>query len=403
MAIFGLVSAVTGFVKVRYLIDKAVIDNMIFRAHYRITSAILFACCIIVTANNLIGDPINCITDNGVPGHVINTYCWITYTFTMPTDQFKQVGVQVPHPAIGNENNGEKKYHSYYQWVPFMLFFQGVMFYAPHWIWKQWENGTMRSISDGMRGAIMDSRAERQARLQRLVQYLTDTMHMHNMYAFIYFLTEVLNFVNVIVNMFMVDKFLGGTFLQYGWDVVKFSQMDQEFRRDPMIEVFPRVTKCTFHKYGASGTIQTHDALCVLALNILNEKIYVFLWFWFIILACMSGVAIVYSAAIVLLPSTREYILRRRFKFVDQNAVTALVRKTQIGDFLMIHLLGQNMNMMMFNEVLEVLCRRLHMGSSGASPSSNLPSAPSTLEMNPIYPAIDKAFGKDEFSKDADM
>uniref|UniRef100_A0A1B0DHS4 Uncharacterized protein n=1 Tax=Phlebotomus papatasi TaxID=29031 RepID=A0A1B0DHS4_PHLPP len=54
MAVFGLVSAVAGFVKVRYLIDKAIIDNMIFRCHYRITSAILFVCCIIVTANNLI-------------------------------------------------------------------------------------------------------------------------------------------------------------------------------------------------------------------------------------------------------------------------------------------------------------------------------------------------------------
>lgn len=55
MAVFGLVSAVAGFVKVRYLVDKAVIDNMVFRAHYRITSAILFACCILVCANNLIG------------------------------------------------------------------------------------------------------------------------------------------------------------------------------------------------------------------------------------------------------------------------------------------------------------------------------------------------------------
>lgn len=56
MAVFGLVSAVAGFVKVRYLIDKAIIDNMVFRMHYRITSAILFLCCILVTANNLIGE-----------------------------------------------------------------------------------------------------------------------------------------------------------------------------------------------------------------------------------------------------------------------------------------------------------------------------------------------------------
>lgn len=55
MSVFGLLSGVAGFVKVRYLIDKAIIDNMIFRCHYRITSAVLFVCCIIVTANNLIG------------------------------------------------------------------------------------------------------------------------------------------------------------------------------------------------------------------------------------------------------------------------------------------------------------------------------------------------------------
>lgn len=56
MSVFGLVSALAGFVKVRYLIDKAIIDNMIFRCHYRITSALLFVCCIVVTANNLIGN-----------------------------------------------------------------------------------------------------------------------------------------------------------------------------------------------------------------------------------------------------------------------------------------------------------------------------------------------------------
>lgn len=131
-------------------------------------------------------------------------------------------------------------------------------------------------------------------------------------------------------NIFFVDTFLGGAFLTYGSDVVKFSSMNQEQRSDPMIEVFPRVTKCTFHKFGASGTIQKHDALCVLALNILNEKIYIFLWFWFIILAVMSGLALLYSMAVVLLPSTRETILKRRFKFGTPAGVNALIRQTQV-------------------------------------------------------------------------
>ena len=72
------------------------------------------------------GDPISCITDNGVPGHVINTYCWITSTFTLPHQQGKPVGTHVAHPGVGTyvEHENETRYHSYYQWVPFMLFFQ---------------------------------------------------------------------------------------------------------------------------------------------------------------------------------------------------------------------------------------------------------------------------------------
>lgn len=60
------------------------------------------------------------------------------------------------------------------------------------------------------------------------------------------------------LNIIMVDKFLGGSFLTYGTDVIKYSNMNQENRSDPMIEIFPRITKCTFHKYGASGSIQKH-------------------------------------------------------------------------------------------------------------------------------------------------
>jgi len=107
------------------------------------------------------------------------------------------VGVEVAHPGLGGDY-GEKRYHSYYQWVPFMLFFQGVLFYVPHWMWKQWEEGKIRIISEGMRGANVETKLERQAKTSRLVQYLMETMHLHNSYAAGYFFCEVLNFVNTV-------------------------------------------------------------------------------------------------------------------------------------------------------------------------------------------------------------
>ena len=59
------------------------------------------------------------------------------------------------------------------------------------------------------------------------------------------------------------------------------------------------MTKCTFHKFGPSGTVEKFDGLCVLPLNIINEKIYVFLWFWFIILTVITGMQVIYRFVLV--------------------------------------------------------------------------------------------------------
>lgn len=130
--------------------------------------------------------------------------------------------------------------------------------------------------------------------------------------------------------MFLIDKFLGGTFWTYGLDVMRISQMDPDLRDDPMIKIFPRVTKCTFHKYGASGTIQKLDALCVLALNILNEKIYIFLWFWFLLLAVISIAAVLYTFTLWILPTSREAVLKKRFKFSTKTGAKTLVQETEV-------------------------------------------------------------------------
>ena len=53
-----------------------------------------------------------------------------------------------------------------------------------------------------------------------------------------------------------MDRFLGGTFLTFGIEVISFALRDEEDRVDPVIYIFPRMTKCTFHKFGTSGDIE---------------------------------------------------------------------------------------------------------------------------------------------------
>lgn len=57
--------------------------------------------------------------------------------------------------------------------------------------------------------------------------------------------------------MFLMNKFFDGEFMTFGLDVIKHMEADQEDRMDPMIYIFPRMTKCTFYKYGVSGEVSS--------------------------------------------------------------------------------------------------------------------------------------------------
>lgn len=385
MSLVALVSALKPSVKVRLLADKPVIDNATFRAHYRLTSAIFFASCAFVTATNLIGNPINCIVDvTSVPENVINTYCWVRYTFTIPSRHGIYQGVV---PSSGNDTEIR---HAYYQWVPFMLFFHGLCFYLPHWIWKNCEGGTIKMISDGIRGTAIADNVDRKQKKSQVVNFLKETLHMHKKYAYTYFLCELLNFVNVIVTMLLINTFLNGAFLTYGTRVLKFAFSDQDERNDPMIEVFPRMTKCLFRKYGPSGGIQTHDALCVLALNNLNEKIYIFVWFWLLFLAVISFLAVAYTAALLTIPPFRQMVVTKRFKFGSKHNVNRLIKRTGGGDFLLLHLLGLNLNTMTFRDLLDDLNDKLRPADKSKSYSDDGQPAINTHPNNQssIYPDI---------------
>lgn len=126
-----------------------------------------------------------------------------------------------------------------------------------------------------------------------------------------------------------------------------------------MARVFPKVTKCTFHKYGPSGSVQKFDGLCVLPLNIVNEKIYVFLWFWFIILTILTGVSLLYRFAVVFMPKVRLYLLRARSRLSTHEDVESISTKCQLGDWFILYQLGKNIDPLIYKEIIADLSLKL--------------------------------------------
>lgn len=146
-----------------------------------------------------------------------------------------------------------------------------------------------------------------------------ESFHTHRTYALGYILCETLNTINICANVYITDRFLGGSFLTYGIEVIRYRRY--RYQSNPMEVIFPRLAKCNFFKYGPSGTVQSVDAMCILPQNVLNEKIYLFLWFWFIVLAVASVFALFYRLAVIARIITQKTIPFNAFKFANNKQI----------------------------------------------------------------------------------
>ena len=170
---------------------------------------------------------------------------------------------------------------------------------------------------------------------------------------------EILNFINVIGQIYLTDLFLGYQFTKFGRDVFAQSEMDLNTREDPMHRVFPKVAKCRFNKYGPSGSIQTHDALCVLPINIINEKIYIFLYFWFVFLGAISAMWLLYRFLTIVSQSLRvSIIFYRSDKQVPKPLIEAAISNPKhstlerLGDYLLLYFITKNVNPLIIKVLL---------------------------------------------------
>ena len=106
------------------------IDNTTFQLHSKLTVAILLFSGFMQSLTQFFGKPIECYLNSKVDKSIFETYCWMKGTSTE------------------NERK-ETIQHTWYQWVIFALFFQGLVCYIPYLLWKHLEGEKMlRLIQD---------------------------------------------------------------------------------------------------------------------------------------------------------------------------------------------------------------------------------------------------------------
>lgn len=168
--------------------------------------------------------------------------------------------VSVAHPGVGHYiPEDQTRVHKYYQWVCFVLFFQAVAFYIPRLAWKQLERGRIYAMSSDSFFDLAKNEDKLKKKRKLIVEYFLKSRGTNDTWALKYAFCEILNFVNVIIQIDLTDKFVGRAFSSYGLSLIQFSSQNPLMRSDAMAKTFPTVTKCTFTTFGPTGNLIKFD------------------------------------------------------------------------------------------------------------------------------------------------
>nr|XP_023026317.1 innexin inx2-like [Leptinotarsa decemlineata] len=316
-------------------------DNNVFKLHYRVTVLLLLSFTILLTSKQYFGDPINCDVDERKD--VIDTFCWISGTFIIKNNVFDNFLPGLGTPDVKHLGDSFNK-QVYYQWVCLTFGIQAMFFYLPKYFWKTWEGGRLKLLIGDLGGPL--SANWNSASRDTLIKYLLSEKYSHNIYTIRYCLCEVLNFINVIVQIYFMDWFVSGNFSLYGIEHASNKLVN------PMNTVFPKIAKCTYFRFGPSGTLEIRDALCILPLNVLNEKFFLILWYWLLVLLIVTMLCLVYRGMFLFIPNFRVYLLRAHSRKLERKKAEFIVSKISFGDFFVLYKVGKNVNTMIYKELI---------------------------------------------------
>lgn len=145
-------------------------DDFSDRLNHRYTVCLMVIFSIVVSTSQYVGDPINC----WVPAHFswswqqyVNSYCWIKDTYHLPIEEY------IPH----EDEENKRDMISYYQWVPFILMCQALLFYLPIMFWRTLNGRTGIDLNSIVKAAEKLDDAERGDDREKILCNMAKQMH----------------------------------------------------------------------------------------------------------------------------------------------------------------------------------------------------------------------------------
>ena len=112
-------------------------------------------------------------------------------------------------------------------------------------------------------------------------------------------------------------------------------------------------TKCTYYLQGNDGGDKIESAQCVLSQNIINQKIYLVLWYWLVFLMIAGVLQIIFEVVIFAVPSFRTSLLTWNIGDYDTTDVRNFLHSKGVADWFVFYQISKNTDKQFFCLLLE--------------------------------------------------
>ncbi|KAI1718647.1 innexin domain-containing protein [Ditylenchus destructor] len=300
-------------------------EDFVDMLNCRATPIALITTSLFLIARDYFGAPLQCWSQSEWKKSWIqysHDYCLVENTYYVPMSQ-----KGVPHDHRSHMEEGEI---SYYQWVPFILLIQAFFFAAPVIFWRCFDVFTSRMNLQEILAMAKDaaSCSKEMGRAERITianqlgailgqKYGEDTKCCKSVrrcvsqssFTFAYFVTKLLFIINCGVQMCMMSHYLAKNDLLFVYSTLNALVQGGSWADT---HLFPRVTMCDIPVRQATGNhIQKYTVQCVLAGNMLNEKVFIAMWLWMSLLTLITTVNLIMWLSRVGCKMSRSDILKR--------------------------------------------------------------------------------------------
>lgn len=361
-------------------------DDVYDRYSHRWTIILLGVFIIAISAKQFVGTPIECIPPADFGGNhktYVENFCWIHYTYSVDDK------TALTRDFVRGANGSHKT--PYYIWIPYIFLAAALCTYLPAWLWHvighratfdvpamihQLSKMKLTNPEDRRSNlSIMAKHYEKVEQYSRSNIRVTDNLFKRTMSTCmffagggvltgIYFLIKICYLINAIGQFFLMNHFLNIDYWSYGQKVLYGVFTGRDWMENKIY--FPRIVYCDFAIRYLGDNNLNYTVQCTLPVNLYNERIFAFYWFWLIFLTCATLYGIIMWLGQMSYRGRRGF-LKKHLRINRELAMTQHERRLFDsfadrylgGDgILFLRLVGKNTNPVVAGELLGIMWDR---------------------------------------------